>query len=41
MIRRRVLLISLAGVITAPLAAAAQPAKKIAHIGFLVSQLSV
>ena len=35
MIRRRVLLISLAGVIAAPLAAAAQPAKKIAHIGFL------
>jgi putative ABC transport system substrate-binding protein len=35
MIRRRVLLISLAGVITAPLAAAAQPAKKIARIGFL------
>ena len=34
MIRRRVLLISLAGVITAPLAAAAQPAKKIARIGF-------
>ena len=35
MIRRRVLLISLAGVIAAPIAAAAQPAKKIARIGFL------
>jgi hypothetical protein len=35
--RRRFLLTSLAGVVAAPLAATAQPAKKIPRIGFLAT----